>query len=77
MRWQGGRRSANIEDRRGMRAGRPLAVGGGAAGLVTLVLVLLFGGSPSDYVPPSGGTGGYLADDGTGGPGSNLVPQAG
>ncbi|HLL04248.1 MAG TPA: neutral zinc metallopeptidase [Myxococcaceae bacterium] len=74
MRWQGGRRSANIEDRRGMRAGRPLAVGGGAAGLVTLVLVLLFGGNPSDYVPPSGGTGGYLADDGTGGSGGPVDP---
>ena len=73
MRWQGGRRSANIEDRRGMRAGRPLAVGGGAAGLVTLVLVLLFGGSPSDYVPPSGSTGGAW-DDGTGGSGVPVDP---
>jgi predicted metalloprotease len=34
MRWQGGRRSSNIEDRRGMGVGRPLAFGGGAATIV-------------------------------------------
>ncbi|MDY7230812.1 KPN_02809 family neutral zinc metallopeptidase [Hyalangium rubrum] len=72
MRWQGGRRSTNIEDRRGMRAGRPLAVGGGAAGLVTLVLVLLFGGSPSDYAP--GDAAGPSGDVGIGGSGAPVDP---
>jgi len=37
MRWQGGRRSANVEDRR--RVGRPAVVGGG---LSTLILILVF-----------------------------------
>ncbi|WP_075005888.1 KPN_02809 family neutral zinc metallopeptidase [Stigmatella aurantiaca] len=63
MRWQGGRRSSNIEDRRGMGAGRPLAVGGGAATLVIAVLVYLLGGDPGDFVSqapqyPSSGVGG-------------------
>jgi predicted metalloprotease len=59
MRWQGGRRSSNIEDRRGMRVGRPLAVGGGAAGVVIALLLMLLGGDPSSVVPPSpsGGVG--------------------
>jgi predicted metalloprotease len=45
MRWQGRRQSTNVQDRRGMSAG-PLAIGGGAAGLiavVALVLGLVFG----------------------------------
>jgi predicted metalloprotease len=44
MRWQGRRRSTNVEDRRGRPAGR-LALGGGA-GLVILVVALLFGADP-------------------------------
>ena len=39
MQWQGGRRSTNIEDRRGMRVG---VVGGGLVGSVVLVLIGLF-----------------------------------
>ncbi|WP_224362126.1 KPN_02809 family neutral zinc metallopeptidase [Hyalangium versicolor] len=58
MRWQGGRRSTNIEDRRGMGVGRPLAVGGGAAGVVIALLVMLLGGDPSDVVIPQGPSGG-------------------
>ncbi|MDC0711936.1 zinc metallopeptidase [Stigmatella sp. ncwal1] len=65
MKWQGGRRSSNIEDRRGRGVGRPLAVGGGATTLVIAVLVYLLGGDPGDIVsqaprnPSSqGGTGG-------------------
>ncbi|AKQ64565.1 YpfJ protein, zinc metalloprotease superfamily [Myxococcus hansupus] len=46
MRWQGGRRSSNVEDRRGL--GRPLAVGGGAASIIVALLVLLLGGDPSE-----------------------------
>jgi uncharacterized protein len=47
MRWQGGRRSSNIEDRRGSGVGRPLAIGGGATTIVVALLVLLLGGDPS------------------------------
>jgi hypothetical protein len=72
MRWQGGRRSSNIEDRRGMGVGRPLAAGGGAVGLVVALLVMLFGGDPSvvlsgDPQSPSSGVG-------TGGSGQPVDP---
>jgi predicted metalloprotease len=40
MRWEGGRRSDNVEDRRGMRIGRGTAVGG--LGTIALVLIALF-----------------------------------
>jgi hypothetical protein len=47
MRWQGRRKSLNVEDRRGI-GGRGLAVGGGLGGLVILVLYLLLGGNLSE-----------------------------
>ncbi len=72
MRWQGGRRSANIEDRRGTRVGRPLAVGGGAATLVVAVLMLLLGGDPSQVL--SGAPPGSGRDIGMGGSGGALDP---
>ncbi|MFA5911100.1 MAG: neutral zinc metallopeptidase [Vicinamibacterales bacterium] len=37
MKWQGGRRSTNIEDRRGLGAG---AVGGGGIGMILIVLIV-------------------------------------
>lgn len=40
MRWTPGRRSTNIEDRRGMSVGRGVGIGGG---LIALLLSLLFG----------------------------------
>jgi len=49
MRWQGRRRSDNVEDRRGI-GGRGLAVGGGLGGLVVLALVILLGGNPDDVI---------------------------
>ena len=57
MRWQGGRRSGNIEDRRGLGAG---AVGGLSAGGVVLALIgyFVFGIDPSttmSVVQDSGG----------------------
>jgi predicted metalloprotease len=64
MRWQMGRRSGNVEDRRGM--GAPLAVGGGI-GTVILVLVALFlgvdpgvllQGDPTTQVAPGPGPSG-------------------
>ena len=45
MRWRTGRRSSNVEDRRGM--GVPLTVGGGLGTVVLLLLALFFGVDPS------------------------------
>ena len=45
MRWSTGRRSQNVEDRRGM--GVPLTVGGGLGTVVLLLLALFFGVDPS------------------------------
>src|SRR5262245_61662648 len=45
MKWESGRRSANVEDRRG-RGG--LMVGGGLGGLLLLIVALIFGINPSD-----------------------------
>ena len=39
--------SSQVRDRRGMSAGKGVAVGGGLAGIVALVLTLLLGGDPS------------------------------
>ena len=47
MRWQMGRRSDNIEDRRGMPVGRGAAVGGGIGTLVLVLLAMYFGVDPS------------------------------
>ena len=65
MKWQGGRRSSNIQDRRGV--GRPLAVGGGLLGLIGLVLSLLMGGDPSQI--PTDGSPDPRGDPGYGGSG--------
>lgn len=48
MRWRRGRRSTNIEDRRGRRmaGGRGIKLGGGA-GLIAVIIVLLLGGDPA------------------------------
>ncbi|RKH17069.1 flagellar biosynthesis protein FlgM [Corallococcus sp. CA047B] len=72
MRWQGGRRSSNIEDRRGSGFGRPLAVGGGAASLVVALLVMLLGGDPSDVQV---GSRSPYSDPATGGSGRPVDPQ--
>jgi uncharacterized protein len=57
MRWKSGRRSSNIEDRRGRRISRGIA--GGGIGTVLLVLVAMyFGVDPSQllhHVPSMGG----------------------
>lgn len=45
MRWQGGRQSGNVEDRRGM-PGRPVMAGGGIGMLVLIIIVILLGGDP-------------------------------
>jgi predicted metalloprotease len=57
MRWQIGRRSANIEDRRGV--GLPVGIAGGGIGAVVLVVVgLLFGVDPAVLMEIAGGAGG-------------------
>jgi predicted metalloprotease len=44
MRWQSGRQSANVEDRRAVRG--PLVIGGGITSVVILLVVVLLGGDP-------------------------------
>ena len=64
MRWQGQRRSENVEDRRGSRAVR-VGVGGGLGGLVLVVLYLLLGGDPEQL--RQGAPGDYATDETVGG----------
>jgi len=53
MRWKGGRRSDNVEDRRGMQLSRGAKVGG--LGTIVLVLVaLFFGVNPSSIINLNG-----------------------
>ncbi len=47
MRWRGERRSANVEDRRGLRVRRPVVAGGGGLILVVALLLVLCGRDPS------------------------------
>jgi predicted metalloprotease len=49
MRWQGGRRSDNIEDRRSLRAGPGIALGGGGL-LVALLVATLLGADPLQLI---------------------------
>jgi uncharacterized protein len=44
MRWESGRRSDNVEDRRGMPASRKVLVGGGGIGVLVIALLGLFFG---------------------------------
>ncbi len=46
MRWEFGRRSQNVEDRRGM-GGRPLMIGGGIGSIILALVVAFLGGDPS------------------------------
>ena len=71
MRWRMGRRSDNVEDRRGM--GVPMGVAGGGIGTIILVIAALFfgfdpsvilqGGDPSTQVSPGPGPAPSKADD--------------
>jgi len=72
MNWRGGRRSSNLEDRRGRGVGRPLAVGGGALGLLVALVTMLLGGDPS--VVLSGGGQGPSGSTGIGGSGRPVDP---
>lgn len=46
MRWKGGRRSENVEDRRGMTPGKSLALGGGGMSLIIVIGAMLLGINP-------------------------------
>lgn len=47
MKWERGRRSTNVEARRGQRMSRGVAVGGGGLGMLVLALIVaLLGGDP-------------------------------
>ncbi|MHB1084153.1 MAG: KPN_02809 family neutral zinc metallopeptidase [Thiobacillus sp.] len=47
MRWEQGRRSDNIEDRRGMRVGKKGLAGGGIGAIVLALVAMYFGVDPS------------------------------
>lgn len=49
MRWERSRKSSNIEDRRGGRAGKA-AKGGGIGAIIIGVIVVLMGGDPSQLI---------------------------
>lgn len=51
MKWQGKRKSGNVEDRRGMSAGNKAAAGGGLIGVILLILQL-FGGENAQQLAP-------------------------
>jgi predicted metalloprotease len=55
MRWQGGRRSGNVEDRRSMRLG---GAGLGLGGLAVLLVAYLLGADPTQLLQLVGGAGG-------------------
>ena len=69
MRWQGGRQSGNVEDRRGMGG---VAVGGGIGTVLIAIVVMLLGGDPGTVLqqapaasgaPPGGQAGASPASD--------------
>lgn len=49
MRWRGERQSTNIEDRRGLSGGK-VAVGGGLGTLLVIIIALLFGADPRQFL---------------------------
>lgn len=54
MRWENGRRSENIEDRRGMRVGRAGLVGGGIGTIILALVAMYFGVDPSVVLNQTG-----------------------
>lgn len=66
MKWQGGRRSGNVQDRRGMSGGQKLTLGG-VGGVIVLIVGFLLGGDPSELLNQmqQGQAGGTPAQTGT------------
>ena len=58
MQWEGGAESSNVEDRRGMGGGTVAMAGGGAVGLIALVIYLFTGVNLGVGPGPGGGGGG-------------------
>lgn len=52
MKWQGRRKSRNLEDRRGMSGRRKAVIGGGGAVAVIVILLQLFGGDTGKALAP-------------------------
>jgi len=63
MRWRGGRRSSNVEDRRGTRTSRRVGarVGGGGVGIIVLALVAMYFGVDPAVILQGTGLGGTPA----------------
>ncbi|MCO5234198.1 MAG: zinc metallopeptidase [Chitinophagales bacterium] len=51
MKWEGRRQSSNVEDRRGMGAGKKAIAGGGIIGVIVLLLTI-FGGETGQQLAP-------------------------
>jgi len=49
MKWQGGRNSGNVNDRRGMSGGQKLTLGG-IGGVIVLIIGFLMGGDPNELL---------------------------
>jgi predicted metalloprotease len=64
MRWQGGRRSTNVEDQRGSGGGK-LAIGGVIGLLIMLGIALMSGADPASIIDMVAGSGGSFSMDGT------------
>lgn len=64
MKWQGGRRGGNIDDRRGMSTGGKVAVGG-VGGIIILVVSMLMGVDPTQllqqFQPNDSANGEYIS----------------
>jgi len=50
MKWQGRRQSDNLEDRRGMSTTGKVAIGGGAIGILFMLVQLFMGGDSADIL---------------------------
>jgi predicted metalloprotease len=75
MRWERGRRSSNVEDRRRTPA-RAGVVGGGLGTLVLVLLALYFGVDPTPLLQPGGPLPGGAAADGPALDAANADPAA-
>lgn len=66
MRWKSGRRSSNVEDRRGVRISRKGKAAGGGIGIVVIALIAMyFGIDPSIFLSTQDPTGGISMQETT------------